>query len=68
MLNVPLYATILELLFKTFQHAKVIKELQEKYQQSLRLHQSEVETLRSKLTIERHDREKEQNDHGVMIR
>jgi len=47
---------------------RVIKELQEKYQQLQQLHQSELDTLRSKLTAERHEREKEQNDHGVMIR
>jgi len=47
---------------------RVIKELQEKYHQLQQLHQSELETLRSKLTAERHEREKEQNDHGVMIR
>ncbi|PNF31764.1 GRIP and coiled-coil domain-containing protein 1 [Cryptotermes secundus] len=57
-----------QLRFEKEEHEKVIKELQEKYQQSLRLHQSEVEILRSKLTTERHEREKEQNDHGVMIR
>jgi ribosomal protein L44E len=27
-----------------------------------------VEALRSKLIVERHEREKEQNDYGVMIR
>ncbi|XP_069697804.1 GRIP and coiled-coil domain-containing protein 1 isoform X1 [Periplaneta americana] len=47
---------------------KIVKELQEKHQQTVRVHQSELETLRSKLTVERHEREKEQNDHGVMIR
>lgn len=47
---------------------RIIKELQEKYQQSQQLHQTELETLRSKLTAERHEREKEQSDHGVMIR
>ncbi|KAJ4441484.1 hypothetical protein ANN_11339 [Periplaneta americana] len=46
---------------------KIVKELQEKHQQTVRVHQSELETLRSKLTVERHEREKEQNDHGVMI-
>jgi hypothetical protein len=52
----------------TFQREKVIKEQQEKHQQSLQVHQSEVEALRSKLIVERHEREKEQNDYGVMIR
>lgn len=52
----------------TFQRERVIKELQEKYQQSQQLHQSELEALRSKVTAERHEREKEQNDHGIMIR
>ncbi|KAJ9596879.1 hypothetical protein L9F63_012135, partial [Diploptera punctata] len=47
---------------------KVIKDLQEKYQQSFKSHQSEVENLRSKVIVERHEREKEQNDHGIMIR
>jgi hypothetical protein len=51
-----------------FQRDRVIKEQQEKHQQSLQLHQTEVETLRSKLIVEHHEREKEQNDHGVMIR
>lgn len=54
--------------FITFQRERVIKDQQEKHQQSLHLHQSEMETLRSKLIAERHEREKEQNDHGVMIR
>ena len=35
---------------------------------SMQQNQSELETLRSKLTAERHEREMEQNDHGVMIR
>jgi hypothetical protein len=60
--------SVLEFQFITFQHERVIKELQEKCQQSLWHHQSEVETLKSKLNVERHEREKEQNDHGVMIR
>jgi hypothetical protein len=64
----PLCVSILKLWFKIFQQEKIIKELQEKCQQSLRLHQSELETLRSRLTVERHERQKEQSDHGVMIR
>ncbi|XP_066993533.2 GRIP and coiled-coil domain-containing protein 1 isoform X2 [Anabrus simplex] len=43
---------------------KVIKELQEKNQ----LLSNEIENLKSKLIVERHERDKEQSDHGVMIR
>ncbi|XP_075226505.1 GRIP and coiled-coil domain containing 88 kDa [Lycorma delicatula] len=45
-----------------------IKDLQRQLNQVNRSHQSEVENYKSKLIIERHQREKEHHDHGVMIR
>lgn len=47
---------------------KMIKELKESLKKAGQKSNTELETLKSKLIIERHDREKEQNDHGVMIR
>lgn len=47
---------------------KVVKELQEKLQQSTKQHQLDVENMKSKLIIERHERDKERSDHAVMIR
>lgn len=43
---------------------KCIRGLQEKNQQLL----NELDSLKTKLTSERHERDKEQNDHGAMIR
>ncbi|KAK7792654.1 hypothetical protein R5R35_005112 [Gryllus longicercus] len=43
---------------------KLIRDLQIKNQQAF----SEIENLKLKLTNERQERDKEQNDHGVMIR
>lgn len=45
-----------------------VKELQRKLEQSTRIHLNEIENYKSKLIVERHQREKEHNDHGVMIR
>lgn len=50
------------------QKEKVVKELQEKLQQSTKQHQLDVENMKSKLIIERHERDKERSDHAVMIR
>nr|CAD7406739.1 unnamed protein product [Timema poppensis] len=47
---------------------KCIKELQEKLSQSSYLRQSEIDDLKSRLIIERHERDKDQNNHGVMIK
>ncbi|CAG2061916.1 unnamed protein product [Timema podura] len=47
---------------------KLIKELQEKLSQSSYLRQSEIEDFKSRLIIERHERDKDQNNHGVMIK
>lgn len=45
-----------------------VKELQKKLEQCTRIHLNEIENYKSKLIVERHQREKEHNDHGVMIR
>uniref|UniRef100_A0A1B6CLB2 GRIP domain-containing protein n=1 Tax=Clastoptera arizonana TaxID=38151 RepID=A0A1B6CLB2_9HEMI len=45
-----------------------IKELQKQLEQVTRSLQHEIESYKSKLIVERHQREKEHNDHGVMIR
>lgn len=47
---------------------KTIKEMQGRLDHETRAHLSEMENFKSKLIIERHQREKEHNDHGVMIR
>lgn len=47
---------------------KTIKEMQSRLDHETRAHLSEMENFKSKLIIERHQREKEHNDHGVMIR
>lgn len=47
---------------------KLIRDLKESLKKVALKTNTELETLKSKLIIERHDREKEQNDHGVMIR
>nr|BAN20798.1 GRIP and coiled-coil domain-containing protein 1, putative [Riptortus pedestris] len=47
---------------------KKIKEMQAQLEHETRAHLSEMENFKSKLIIERHQREKEHNDHGVMIR
>nr|CAD7588950.1 unnamed protein product [Timema genevievae] len=52
----------------TLQQEKLIKELQEKLSQSSYLRQSEIEDFKSRLIIERHERDKDQNNHGVMIK
>ncbi|KAG8323923.1 GRIP and coiled-coil, partial [Homalodisca vitripennis] len=47
---------------------KIIKDLQKQLEQATRAHQNELENYKSKLIVERHQREREHNDHGVMIR
>lgn len=51
-----------------FQRETTIKDLQKQLEQVTRSHQHELESYKSKLIVERHQREKEHNDHGVMIR
>ncbi|KAK9511618.1 hypothetical protein O3M35_000242 [Rhynocoris fuscipes] len=46
----------------------VIKELQQQLEHETKAHLSEMENFKSKLIVERHQREKEHNDHGLMIR
>ncbi|XP_073981876.1 GRIP and coiled-coil domain containing 88 kDa [Rhodnius prolixus] len=50
------------------QFENTIKELQQQLEHETRAHLSEMENFKSKLIIERHQREMEHNDHGVMIR
>uniref|UniRef100_A0A146M3V6 GRIP and coiled-coil domain-containing protein 1 n=1 Tax=Lygus hesperus TaxID=30085 RepID=A0A146M3V6_LYGHE len=45
-----------------------VKELELRLEHETRSHLAEMENFKSKLIIERHQREKEHNDHGVMIR
>lgn len=45
-----------------------MKELEQRLEHETRAHLGEMENFKSKLIIERHQREKEHNDHGVMIR
>lgn len=47
---------------------KIIKEYQDKLKSSISSYQLEIENIRSKLIVERHEREKEQNDHMVMVK
>uniref|UniRef100_A0A069DZE9 Putative myosin class ii heavy chain n=1 Tax=Panstrongylus megistus TaxID=65343 RepID=A0A069DZE9_9HEMI len=50
------------------QMENTIKELQQQLEHETRAHLSEMENFKSKLIVERHQREMEHNDHGVMIR
>ncbi|XP_024081948.1 GRIP and coiled-coil domain-containing protein 1 isoform X2 [Cimex lectularius] len=45
-----------------------IKELEGRLEHETRAHLGEMENFKAKLILERHQREKEHNDHGVMIR
>ncbi|BES93484.1 GRIP and coiled-coil domain-containing protein [Nesidiocoris tenuis] len=45
-----------------------VRELEQRLEHETRAHLAEMENFKSKLIIERHQREKEHNDHGVMIR
>lgn len=51
-----------------FQKDSLIKDLQRQLSQATRAHHTEVENYKSKLIVERHQREKEHHDYGVMIR
>lgn len=47
---------------------KAIKDLEEKVQSLTKQHLFEMECVKSRLIVERHERDKERNDHAVMIR
>lgn len=47
---------------------KVIKDLNDKMRSLSVQHANELEKSKSKLIVERHDREKEANDHMIMVR
>ncbi|XP_046751302.1 GRIP and coiled-coil domain-containing protein 1 isoform X2 [Diprion similis] len=50
------------------EYEKVIRELREKLKQAQKETRSEVEHVKYKLIMERHEREKEQADHSAMIK
>ncbi|XP_048513247.1 GRIP and coiled-coil domain-containing protein 1 isoform X4 [Athalia rosae] len=50
------------------EYEKLIKDLKEKLKQAQRETRSEVEHVKYKLIMERHEREKEQADHSAMIK
>ncbi|XP_049765163.1 GRIP and coiled-coil domain-containing protein 1 isoform X1 [Schistocerca cancellata] len=47
---------------------KIIKGLEEKMQNLTKQHLFEMECVKSRLIVERHERDKERNDHAVMMR
>ena len=47
---------------------KVIKDLKEKLKKAQNTNYSEIEHMKCKLIMERHEREREQVDHGKMIK
>lgn len=47
---------------------KVIKDLKDKLKKAQNSNHSEIEHVKCKLIMERHEREKEQADHGKMIK
>lgn len=51
-----------------FAKDKIIRDLQEKLKHTITTSQLEMENARSKIIVERHDREKEHNDHMVMVK
>lgn len=46
---------------------RVIHDLQNQLKELEKQHRLEIETVKSKLIVERHEREKEHTDHGAMI-
>lgn len=51
-----------------FAKDRIIRDLQEKLKNTIATSQLELENVRSKIIVERHDREKEHNDHMVMVK
>lgn len=50
------------------QHEKTIKDLKDKLKRTQHNTHSEVEHVKYKLIMERHEREKEQGDNSAMIK
>jgi len=50
------------------QRDEQIRELQEKLENSARQHRSEIDALKSKLSMERREREKDETNHGAVLR
>lgn len=46
---------------------RLIQDLQKQIKELEKQHRAELETVKSKLIVERHEREREHTDHGVMI-
>ena len=49
------------------QKERTIHELQNKMKEMEKQYRAELESVKSKLIVERHEREREHTDHGAMI-
>ena len=66
-MNIKFYINFIFIDIKYLQCEKIIKDLKEKLKKA-QTNYSEIEHVKCKLIMERHEREKEQADHAKMIK